>query len=74
MPKTYPAVLLVARHGRRLAIAVGAVIAIAAVVALLLGQPVAAAAAGLIAAVAVWGLLRLLAEIVEVVAETLLPR
>ena len=46
MPKKYPAVLLIARHGRRLAIAVGAVIAIAAVVALLLGQPVAAAAAG----------------------------
>lgn len=74
MPKKYPAVLLVARYGRRLAIAVGAVIAIAAVVALLLGQPLAAAAAGIIAAVAVWGLLRLLAEIVEVVAETLLPR
>jgi hypothetical protein len=43
-------------------------------VALIFGQPTVVAAAGLIAAAAVWGLLRLLAEIVEVVAETLLPR
>ncbi len=74
MPKTYPAVQLVARHGRQLAIAVSAVIAIASVTALLFQGAVIVAIAGLVAAVAVWGFLRLLAEMVEVVAETLLPR
>jgi hypothetical protein len=74
MNKTYPAVQLVARHGRNLAIFVGALIAIAAVAALLFGAGASIVAAGFIAAVATWGFLRLLAEIVEVVAETLLPR
>ena len=74
MTNKYPAVLFVARYGRRLALVVGVVIASAALVALIFGQPTVVAAAGLIAAAAFWGLLRLLAEIVEVVAETLLPR
>ena len=74
MPKTYPAVQLVARHGRQLALVVGAVVAIAAVMALLFQGAVTVGIAGLVAAAAVWGFLRLLAEMVEVVAETLLPR
>ena len=74
MPKTYPAVQIVARHGRQIAIVVGGLIAVVAVMALLFQGSVTVCIAGFVAAVAVWGFLRLLAEIVEVVAETLLPR
>ena len=72
--KTYPAITLVARHGRRAAIAVGAIVLVASLAsALSVGGVlplIIAAGSGFMA----WGAARLLAEIVEVVAETLLPR
>ncbi len=75
MVKTYPAVTLIATKGRRLAIAAGVVIALASLAvffAALVGP--AGLIAGLVASGTVWAGLRLLAELVEVVAETLLPR
>ncbi|MFN0303890.1 MAG: hypothetical protein ACKVQU_26460 [Burkholderiales bacterium] len=72
--KTYPAIALVARHGRRAAIAIG-------VLALVWGLASAWREGGLlplayaiVASVVAWGIARLLAELVEVIADTLLPR
>jgi len=74
MTKTYPAVLFVAAHGRRLALAAGLLAALLSLACLVAGGGPAGAAVGLVFAVVVWGGLRLLGELVEVVAETLLPR
>ncbi len=72
--KTYPAITLVARHGRRAAIAIG-------VLAFLLGVASAVREGGplplvyaVVMSVVAWGIARLLAELVEVIAETLFPR
>lgn len=75
MTKTYPAVVLMANHGRRIALAAAAFIALLAVALFLVALigPVGLAA-GVVAAGVVWAGLRLFAELVEVVAETLLPR
>jgi hypothetical protein len=74
MNKTYPAVLFVATHGRTIAIGVASMVAVAATALLALGSETALAVTGYLAAIAIWAVLRLAAEIVEVVAETLLPR
>jgi hypothetical protein len=74
MIKTYPAVLFVARHGRRIAVMAAAVIVLVTTAVsaayespalLLLGPPIAGLG---------WALTRLAAELIEVIAETLLPR
>lgn len=74
MVKTYPAVVLMASHGRRIAIAAGAVLALLALVLFGLGREPVTLVVGLVVALVVWAALRLAAELVEVVAETLLPR
>ena len=74
MVKTYPAVILMAGHGRRIALAAGVVVALLALALFAIGSGPVALVAGLIAAAVVWAGLRLAAELVEVVAETLLPR
>lgn len=74
MVKTYPAVLLMAGQGRRIALAAGVVVALLALVLFALGGGPLTLAMGLLAAAVVWAGLRLAAELVEVVAETLLPR
>lgn len=74
MVKTYPAVLFMAGHGRRLALAAGVVCGLLALLLFALSREPVALAAGLAFAVIVWAGLRLAAELVEVVAETLLPR
>jgi hypothetical protein len=75
MPKTYPAVSLLANHGRRIAIGAGVLVAVlfVALFAAAVVGPVGLAG-GLLVAIVVWGGMRVLAELVEVVAETLLPR
>lgn len=74
MVKTYPAVLVMANHGRRIALAAGVVLALIALALFGFGRNPATLAVGLVVAVVVWAGLRLAAELVEVVAETLLPR
>jgi hypothetical protein len=75
MANKFPAVTLMSSQGRRLALAAGVVFALV-VVALFWASMLAPVglALGLVAAVAVWAGVRLVAELVEVVAETLLPR
>jgi len=74
MVKTYPAVLVMANHGRRIAIAAGVVLALLALVLFGVGREPVTLVVGLSAALVVWAGLRLVSELVEVVAETLLPR
>ncbi|MDO8276569.1 MAG: hypothetical protein Q7T63_00430 [Burkholderiaceae bacterium] len=74
MVKTYPAVLLMARHGRRIAVALACVVALAALGCYVYLGSVPMLIGGLVLAAAAWAVMRVAAEIVEVVAETLLPR
>ena len=74
MVKTYPAVLLMAGHGRRIALAAGILVALVALGLFAAGFGPAVLVTGLLAAGMAWAGLRLAAELVEVVAETLLPR
>ncbi len=72
--KTYPAVVFVSRHGRTLALIVAILLAIASLACFLAGCGIAGLVAGLVVAAIAWAALRLFAELVEVIAETLLPR
>jgi hypothetical protein len=74
MVKTYPAVLLMASHGRRIAIGAGVALALLALVLFGVGRQPVTLVVGLLVALVVWAALRLAAELIEVVAETLLPR
>jgi predicted PurR-regulated permease PerM len=74
MTKTYPAVTFIAQHGRRLAVTLAVVLLLATIglwlmtsnpVGLLIGVPVA---------ITLWAVVRVASEVIEVVAETLLPR
>lgn len=71
----YPAIEFVALHGRKLAVGIGAAAALlTAVLTTLSGfGPVATVIASLVAAAAGWGLSRVGAEVVELIAETLMP-
>jgi hypothetical protein len=74
MIKTYPAVLFVARHGRRLALALSALVALTGIALFALtGSFGLLLASALLSGVA-WAGTRLAAELIEVIAETLLPR
>jgi hypothetical protein len=72
--KTFPAVLFVSRHGRRLALVVGVVLAVAGLACFIVSREPMGLVGGLVSASVAWASLRLVAELVEVVAETLLPR
>lgn len=72
--KRYPAIEFAARHGRRIAVVGALLFALGSVVCVLRGGPVLALAIGLPAALALFALLRLGAEMIEVIADTLLPR
>jgi len=71
----YPAIEFVALHGRKLAIGVGATAALLAAVLVTLSGfgAIATVIAGLVAGAAGWGLSRVGAEVVELIAETLMP-
>jgi len=71
---SYPAIHFLVRHGHALAIAVAAVIALAGIAAALGGWGWAWFPAGLLLAALAYLLFRSYAEIVQVIAETLLPR
>jgi ribosomal protein S11 len=71
----YPAIEFVALHGRKLAVAVGALAALLAALHVTLSGfgPIAPVIAGVAAGAAGWALARVGAEIVELIAETLMP-
>lgn len=74
MVKRYPAIEFAARHGRRIALAAGVLAALGSIAAFAMGGSPAQLAWGLIGAVVVFAGLRVGAEMIEVIADTLLPR
>ncbi len=75
MVKTYPAVTFIATYGRRVAVGAGVGVAlIALAIFFALSAAPILLVAGLIAAGVIWAVLRFVAELVEVIADTLLPR
>ncbi len=72
--KTYPAIALAARHGRRAAIGIGVLVLLASLVAATKQGGIVPFVWALVAGIAAWALARLLAELIEVIADTLLPR
>jgi len=72
--KRYPFIELVAQHGRRLSLAISAVAALLAVGLLVMGDSVVAGVAGLVGAAVLYPLVRLLSELIEIIADTLMPR
>ncbi|MGE0384144.1 MAG: hypothetical protein AB7Q97_05390 [Gammaproteobacteria bacterium] len=74
MVKRYPAIELVARHGRTGALVLGLLSAAGAIGGFLMTHAPGRLIGGLLSAAVLYGLLRVGAELVEVIAETLLPR
>lgn len=72
--KTYPAVVFLSKHGRRIATLAAASIALVAQIPAAMGHGAGWSVGGLVAAALAWGIIRVGAEVVEVVADTLLPR
>ncbi|MBN8748876.1 Uncharacterised protein [Xylophilus ampelinus] len=72
--KRYPFIEFMAQHGRRLALAISAVAVLLALVLLVMGVSLAGGMAALIGAVLLYPLMRLLAELIEVISDTLMPR
>ena len=70
----YPAIHFVVRHGHTLAIAVAIVVGLGGIAAALAGWGWVWLPAGLVLAALAYLLFRSYAEIVQVIAETLLPR
>jgi hypothetical protein len=73
-PNTYPAIHFMVRYGHALAIAVAAVVGLGGIAAAFAGWGWAWLPAGLLLAALAYLLFRSYAEIVQVIAETLLPR
>ena len=71
---TYPAIHFLVRHGHALAIAVAAIVGLGGITAALAGWGWVWLPAGLVLAALAYLLFRSYAEIVQVIAETLLPR
>lgn len=71
----YPAIEFVALHGRKLAVAVGAVAALLAAIHVTLSGfgAIPTVLAAMLAGAVGWGLARVGAELVELIAETLMP-
>ena len=74
MPKRFPAIELVAKRGRIIAAIVASLSAITAIISFTVYGGVLELCAGMIGAAVFYALLRLGVELVEVIAETLLPR
>ncbi len=72
--KTYPAITLVARHGRRAAIPIGVLVFLMGLISVWNASGVLPLVLAAVAGVLGWAIARLLAELVEVIADTLLPR
>jgi hypothetical protein len=72
--KKYCAIEFIVRRGRPLSVVVGLLMAIGGLACAYTQQNWWIAVVGVILGAAAWGVVRLLAEIVEVISETLLPR
>ena len=71
----YPAIEFVALHGRKLSVALGGVAALLVAIAVTLSGvgAIATVIGAMVAGLGVWGLARVGAEVVELIAETLMP-
>ncbi len=72
--KTYPAITLVARHGWRVVILIGVIVFLMGLISVWNGSGVLPLMLAAVAGGVAWAIARLLAELVEVIADTLLPR
>src|SRR5205085_3835841 len=72
--KTYPAITFIAIHGRRLALALASACALGSVVMYVLNKSAIQGVVGLFVAGILWAVVRIASEIIEVVADTLVPR
>ncbi|WP_371439425.1 MULTISPECIES: hypothetical protein [Polaromonas] len=72
--KRYPAIEIVVKHGHRLAMATAILISVFSYANFGVSGSYLQLVAGMVLAVVTYGLLRVGAEIVEVVADTLLPK
>lgn len=72
--KRYPAIEFAARFGRRIALVGAILFALASILCALQVGSILSLAIGIPVALVLFGLLRLGAEMIEVVADTLLPR
>jgi hypothetical protein len=74
MIKRYPAIELAARHGRKIALIIGVLAALASIASFLANGSAGRLAWGLILSGGLFVALRIGAEMIEVIADTLLPR
>lgn len=74
MPKRFPAIQLVAKHGRVAAIAIACLPAVGAIFRFVQHGSATRLLGGLVIAAVFYAVLRLAVELIEVIAETLLPR
>lgn len=72
--KRYPAIEFMTRHGRRCAICVAVISAMGGLVAGVLYSSSTLAALSIFGGLCIGACLRLAAEVIEVIADTLLPR
>lgn len=72
--KTYPMIQFMVRHGQRLALGVALLFVAIGVYAWVATARVDCLVGGVLLAAGAWFFLRVFAEIVDVIAETLLPR
>jgi hypothetical protein len=72
--KTYPAINVAARHGRRAAIAIGVLVALIYLITGVREGGLIPILAAFVYGIVAWAVARLLAELIEVIADTLLPR
>jgi hypothetical protein len=72
--KRYPAIEFIARHGRRVAIGCGCLTGLLFMVLGWQQESASLTIIGIVAGTFAWGVARVGVEVVEVVAETLLPR
>ena len=72
--KTYPAITFVARYGRRSALPIGVLVMLIRIASTMSEGGLMPMVHALIAGAATWAVARLLAELIEVIADTLLPR
>jgi len=74
MPSRFPAIELIAKRGRTIAAGIAVLAAVAAIISFVLNGSTLQLVGGLVGAAVLYALLRLAVELIEVIAETLLPR
>ena len=74
MNQRYPAVRFVVRHGALLAWLIPVIVAVLGAGSLMLGCGVPLAAGAIVGAIVLFFILRIIVELIQIIAETLLPQ